>query len=160
LVWIWRDNRCGSDIAARRPFPDTPPCPDCGGGHVAKEARTPRGQQRWQCRGCGKTFGPTLGTPLYRLRTPAAEVARSLLVVRRRGSLSAAEELTGHKYETLGRWLRAAAAHADAQTAALVEELRLSAVEVDAFWSFVQSSSQYLDQTTPRRPGWGHAGAA
>jgi transposase-like protein len=145
---------------ARCPSPDNPPCPRCGGGHVAKEGRTPSGQQRWQCRGCGKTFGPTLGTPLYRLHTPAAEVARSLLVVMRRGSLSAAEAVTGHKYETLGRWLRAAATHADALTTALVEELHLTAVEVDAFWSFVQRSVQLLEQTTPRRPGWGRAGAA
>jgi transposase-like protein len=145
---------------ARRPSPDNPPCPRCGGGHVAKEGHTPRGQQRWQCRGGGKTFGPTLGTPLYRLHTPAAEVARSLLVVMRRGSLSAAEELTGHKYETLGRWLRAAAAHAEALTDALVAELHLTAVEVDAFWSFVQRSAQTLEQTTPRRPEWGHAGVA
>ena len=119
---------------ARRPSPDNPPCPRCGAVHVAKEGHTPKGQQRWQCRGCGKTFGPTLGTPLYRLHTPATEVARSLLVVMRRGSLSAAEELTGHQDETLGRWLRAAAAHADALTDALVEELPLTAVEDDAFW--------------------------
>ncbi len=146
-------------MMARRFSPANPPCPRCGAGDVAKEGHTPSGQQRWQCHGCGKTFGPTLGTPLYRLHTPAAEVARSLLVVMRRGSLSAAEELTGHKYETLGRWLRAAA-HADALTVALVHDLRLSAVEVDAFWSFVQRSVQTLEQTTPRRPGWGHAGAA
>ena len=145
---------------ARRPSPANPPCPRCGAGDVAKEGRTPSGLQRWQCRDCGKTFGPTLGTPLYRLHTPAAEVARSLLVVMRRGSLSAAEELTGHKYETLGRWLRAAATHADTLTAVLVEELHLTAVEVDAFWAFVKRSAQTLEQTTPRRPGWGHAGAA
>jgi transposase-like protein len=145
---------------ARPPSPDNPPCPHCGAVHVTKEGHTPSGQQRWQCRGCGKTFGPTLGTALYRLHTPAAEVARSLLVVMRRGSLSAAEELTGHKYETLGRWLRAAAVHADALTAALVHDLQLTAVEVDAFWSFVQRSVATLEQQTPRRPGWGHAGAA
>jgi transposase-like protein len=144
----------------RRPSPANPPCPRCGASDVAKAGHTPSGQQRWECRGCGKTFGPTLGTPLYRLHTPAAEVARSLLVVMRRGSLSAAEELTGHKYETLGRWLRAAATHADTLTAVLVEELHLTAVEVDAFWSFVKRSAQTLEQTPPRRPGWGHAGAA
>ena len=103
---------------------------------------------------------PTFGTPLYRLHTPAPEVARSLLMVMRRGSLSAAEEITGHKYETLGRWLRAAAAHAEALTAALVHDVHLSAVEVDALWSFVKRSAATLEATTPRRPGWGRAGAA
>jgi hypothetical protein len=77
---------------------------------------------------------------LYGLRTSAAEVARSLLVVMRRGSLNAAEELTGHKYETLADWLRRAASQAEAITGVLVHDLQLSAVEVDAFWSFVKKS--------------------
>ena len=145
---------------ARRPSPDNPPCPRCGAGRVTSNGRTRTGQPRWACHGCAQTFGPTFGTPLYRLHTPAPEVARSLLVVMRRGSLSAAEEITGHKYETLGRWLRAAAAHAEALTAALVHDLHLSAVEVDALWSFVKRSAATLEATTPRRPGWGRAGAA
>ena len=98
--------------------------------------------------------------PRGRLHMPATEVAHSLLVVMRRGSLSAAEEVTAHKYETLGRWLRAAAVHAEALTDALVHDLHLSAVEVDAFWSFVRRSAATLATATPRRPEWGHAGAA
>lgn len=145
---------------ARHRSPDNPPCPRCGSAAVVKNGRTRTGQQRWDCHGCDHGFGSTLGTPLYRLHTPAAEVARGLLVVMRRGSLSAAEEITGHKYETLGRWLRAAAAHAEALTDALVHDLQLSAVEVDAFWSFVTRSGQILAEPPPRRPEWGHAGAA
>jgi len=44
----------------------------------------------------GDLFGPTLGTAIYRLRNSPTEVARTLLVVMRRGSLSAAEEITNH----------------------------------------------------------------
>jgi hypothetical protein len=96
------------------------------------------GQQRWVCRNCKRSFGPTLGTAMYRLRNTLTEVAHTLLVVMRRGSLSAAEEITGHKYETIGRWLRAAARQAEQITNALVHDLHLTAVEVDAFWSFVK----------------------
>jgi hypothetical protein len=78
----------------------------------------------------------------------------------RRGSLSAAEEITGHKYETLGQWLQAAAEHAEAITEVLATELGLTAVEVDAFWSFVQRSIVQLEAKTPHRAGWVHAGAA
>jgi len=35
-------------------------------------------------------------------------MARALLIVMRQGSLSAAEEITGHKYEIIGRWPPAA----------------------------------------------------
>jgi transposase-like protein len=65
-------------------------------------------RQRWVCRTCNRFFGATFGTPIYRLHNTPTEVARTLLVVMRRGSLSAAEDITGHKHETIGRWLRAA----------------------------------------------------
>jgi transposase-like protein len=117
--------------------PTHPPCPRCAcsatvaNGHV-------RGRPRGRCPGCRRSFGPTTGTVMARLKTPAAEVAQALLVVLRRGSLRAAEEVTGHTYEPIARWLRRAAAHADALTDALVHDLHLSAVEVDACWSFVR----------------------
>jgi hypothetical protein len=97
---------------------------------------------------------------LYRLHTPAVDVARSLLVVLRRGSLSAAEELTGHKSETIARWLRRAGDHATALTDALVHDLHLSEVEVDAFWSFVHRSGALLADGRARRAQWAHAGGA
>ena len=43
---------------------------------------------------------------MYRLHTSAAEVAQALLGVMRRGSLRAAEEITGHTYETIGAAMR------------------------------------------------------
>lgn len=142
---------------ARRPSPDNPPCPHCGEKHTVRNGHKD-GRQRWVCRGCGRSFGPTFGTPVYRLHTSPAEVARALLIVMRRGSLSAAEEITGHKYETIGRWLRMAADHAEAITQALVHDLHLSQVEVDAFWSFVKKSVKMLEQGRARRAKWAHVG--
>ena len=144
---------------ARKPASSNPSCPYCGHEHTVRNGHV-QGRQRFRCRGCQRFFGDTTGTPMYRLHTPVAEVARSLLVVMRRGSLSAAEEITGHKYETLGRWLQAAAEHAEAITEVLATELGLTAVEVDAFWSFVQRSIVQLEAKTPHRAGWVHAGAA
>ena len=116
-----------------------PPCPNstCQQPHVVRNG-TLSGHQRYHCLGCGAWFGETQGTPLYRLRTPDAEIAQALLIVMRRGSLRAAEEITGHKYETIGQWLRLAARHAEALNGALVRELQLSTVEIDEFWSFVR----------------------
>jgi hypothetical protein len=81
-----------------------------------------------------------------------------LLIVMRRGSLSAAEEISGHKYETIGRWLRSAAQHAQVITEILVRDLHLTEVEVDAFWSFVKKSVQTLGSRQARRAGWALAG--
>src|SRR5215208_6749309 len=97
-----------------------PPCPNagCDSPHVVRNGSL-GGRQRYRCRGCGAWFGETHGTPLYRLKTPP-------------------EEMTGHKYETIGRWLHLAARHATAIEDALVRDLRLSTVEIDEFWSFVK----------------------
>jgi hypothetical protein len=87
---------------------------------------------------------------MYRLRTPPQEVCRALLVVMRRGRVRAAEEITGHKYETIGRWLRLAAEHAEALSEVLVHDLKLSALEVDEFWSFVRRRSATSRRGTRR----------
>jgi transposase-like protein len=116
------------------------------------------GRQRYHCRSCKAWFGETHGTPLYRLRTPAPEIGRALLLVMRRGSLRAAEEVTGHKYETIGRWLKLAARHAAAIEEALVRDLELTAVEIDEFWSFVKRRRSVLGRLTRRMPAT--AGAA
>lgn len=128
-----------------------PPCsnPECSAPHVVRNG-TLGGTQRYHCRGCGAWFGETHNTPMYRLRTPPEEIGRSLLVVMRRGSLRAAEEITGHKYETIGRWLWLASEHAEELTEVLVHDLELSELEIDEFWSFVQRRTKSSPRRIPR----------
>jgi hypothetical protein len=76
------------------------------------------------------------------------KIARAILVVARRGSLRAAEEVTGHKYETISKWLQRATTHAEALSEAMARDLPLSEVEIDEFWSFVQKKRR-LNPTTP-----------
>jgi len=131
-----------------------PPCPNpqCSQSRVVRNG-SHRGRQRYQCRSCKTYFGETQGTPMYGLKTPAAEVAQALLVVMRRGSLRAAEEITGHKYETISTWLKRAAAHAEALTQVLASDLQLSQVEIDEFWSFVQKKRGQLSSPTKENAG-------
>ena len=128
-----------------------PPCPNaaCASPHVVRNGSL-GGRQRYRCRGCGMWFGETHGTPLYRLQAPAEAIARALLLVMRRGSLRAAEEVTGHKYETIGRWVHLAARHAAVIEEALVRDLRLSTVEIDEFWSFVKRRTSSGSRLTRR----------
>jgi len=44
----------------------------------------------------------------------------------RRGRLRGTEEITGHKYESIGEWLQRAATHAEALTQVLASDLHLS----------------------------------
>jgi transposase-like protein len=136
-----------------------PRCPngECPAPHVVRNGHL-NGRQRYHCKGCGAWFGETHGTPLYRLKTSAAEIGRSLLVVMRRGSLRAAEEVTGHKYETIGHWVHLAGRHAAEIEEALVRDLHLSVVEIDEFWSFVKKRTRTGPRMTRRMSGI--AGAA
>jgi len=131
-----------------------PPCPNpsCSESHVVRHG-SHRGRQRYCCRTCKTYFGETQGTPMYGLKTEASEVAHALLIVMRRGSLRAAEELTGHKYETIGAWLKRAATHAAAITQVLASDLHLSQVEIDEFWSFVQKKKGQLTSLTKGSAG-------
>ena len=104
------------------------PNPACDKPHVIRNGSS-GGRRRYECRGCGRFFGDTAGTPMYRLHTPAAEVARALLIVMRRGS------------------------HAEALTAVLTQDLHLSTVEIDEFWSFVRKKTVSLTSPTPENVG-------
>src|SRR2546427_5442539 len=128
------------------------PNPDCRESHVVRNG-SHRGKPRYHCRSCKTYFGDTQGTPMYGLKTPAAEVAQALLIVMRRGSLRAAEEITGHKYETISVWLKLAAAHAEALTQVLASDLHLSQVEIDEVWSFVQKKKAPRGSLTKENAG-------
>ncbi len=138
-------------MPARPTAAPRPPCPNpaCPAPHVVRNGSI-KGRQRYHCRGCGAWFGEAHGTPLYRLRTPPEEIGRALLVALRRGSLRAAEEVTGHKYETISHWLQLAADHAEALTQVLVHDLRLSTLEIDEFWSFVRRRRAASPRVTRR----------
>jgi transposase-like protein len=135
----------------------TCPNPQCPTPHVVKNGHL-NGRQRYHCRTCGRWFGETDGTPLYRLRTSPEEIVLALTILVHQGSLRATEEITGHKYETVRRWAVLAAEHADLVTAVLVHDLELTSVEIDEFWSFIKKKTA----TAPRpiRPPSAAIGAA
>lgn len=138
---------------ARKRTQQSEPCPNCGGRSVWSNGSS-RGHRQFRCGDCNKSFSARFGTPLYQLRTPVEEIAKALLVVMRRGSLSAAEEITGHKWETIRKWLLRANEQAEALTEVLVKELELDEVEVDAFWSFIGNAVKALQRGQVRHPGW------
>ena len=111
-------------------------CPRCQGTECIRFGSS-SGHRRGRCHRCGRTWTETLGTPVFHLHTPLPEIVRSVMIVLRRGSLRAAEEQTGHNYETIAEWIRRLGNHAEAVSEVLAHDLALSEVEIDEFWSFV-----------------------
>lgn len=126
-----------------------PPCPACPSERVIKNGHKD-GRQRWLCRDCGHTFGPTYGTLMYHLRTPPKEVVRTLLVAMRQRSLRSSEKAAGHQYETIGQWLSRAAEDKEAITHVLVRDFKLTTAEVGDFWSLVEKRLLALQQRRAR----------
>jgi hypothetical protein len=95
------------------------PTPECAAPHVVRHG-TLKGRQRYHCK---KVVGPGSARPTAHADVSAAHTSprggpRASSGEMRRGSLRAAEEITGHKkYETIGRWLRLAAEHAEVLSA-------------------------------------------
>jgi transposase-like protein len=116
--------------------PPNPACPRCEATETVSNGQE-NGRSRWRCLACRRSFGETLGTHLYRLKTDVAEIVRAIQVVLHRGSLRAAEEQTAYNYETIAAWIKRLGEHAEAITDLLVRELHLSEVELDELWSFV-----------------------
>jgi len=141
----------------RKRSPVNPPCSRCGAAEVNRNSHKD-GKPHWACLVCGRSFSPTFGTAMDRQRTLPVEGARPLFIGIRCGRFRAAEEITGHQYETIRRWLRLAAQPADAITEALAHDLHLTEVEVDAFWSLVRKSTQMLVTPSTHRAGWARAG--
>ena len=57
-------------------------CPRCGSPEFVKKGHGRRGEQRWLCRGCGRTFGPATGGLLAKSKLDAAawrEFARCMV---------------------------------------------------------------------------------
>ena len=57
-------------------------CPRCGCTEFVKKGHGRRGEQRWLCRGCGRTFGPATGGLLAKSKLDAAawrEFARCMV---------------------------------------------------------------------------------
>jgi transposase-like protein len=70
-------------------------CPHCQRAHCIRFGLT-LGHQRWRCQDCHRTWSKTRDTPLFHLHTPLSEIVRAICIVLRRGSLRAAEEMSGH----------------------------------------------------------------
>jgi transposase-like protein len=89
------------------------------------------GIQWLKCQACRKRFSSRRDTALYRLRTPAAQVALTLLVIHLGLSIADAALLFHHSEATLRLWLSRAGQHAEKVHAHFFRHLTLGHVQLD-----------------------------
>jgi transposase-like protein len=124
-------------------------CPDYGKlqngqnqTNLKKMGKTPRGVQRFQCKTCGKTFTETMGTIFYRKHAHGDEILEVLALLAEGNRISALTRVKGIKEDTILRWLREAAQHADKLDAVLMQDFQLKRAQIDGLWSFVANKGE------------------
>lgn len=98
--------------------------------------------RKFICRPCGQVFNSRARTPFRWLHTPRRKVWLALRLVVKGLSLRGTAEVLEVKLDTVRRWLRRAAQHADAVRRTLVTELTLSQGQVEERWTFVNKHPQ------------------
>ncbi|MBI1926636.1 IS1 family transposase [Candidatus Poribacteria bacterium] len=135
-----------------------PACPDYGqfqdttpSKNIKKAGKTPKGIQRDQSTTCGVTFTETKGTVFYRRRTAPSEIIETLALIAEGSRIRSLSRIKGYKEETSLDWLKAAAHHAEAIEAMLLNGYQLRRGQLDALGSDVgnKGKKKALPKPTP-----------
>ena len=136
-------------LAQTKEFCPNRVCPDYGKRqseqdhpNIKKLGKTRRGVQRYQCKTCGKTFTETRGTIFYRKHAQADEILEVLALLAEGNRISTITRVKGIKEDTILRWLREAAHHAEELEAVLMKDFRVKRAQIDGLWSFVQNKGE------------------
>ncbi len=111
-------------------------------GNIIKFGRSRQGVQRYHCKGCQTTFTATRGTLFYRKHTPLKDILETLALLAEGVRISSLSRAKGFKEDTILRWLREAARHAEAVEDVLLADYRLSKAQVDGLWTYVGNKGQ------------------
>ena len=110
----------------------------------------------WQCARCGKGLSERRGTAFFNLKTPEAEVCRSLDAMLRGDTQTSTSQTRRHRRETLRRWRRRAAPRARAVDEEFVTDLRVTDLELDEQWSFAGCKKADFAESAEHGEAWWH----
>lgn len=111
-------------------------------GNIIKFGKSKQGVQRYRCKSCGTTFAATRGTLFYRKHTPLKDILETLALLSEGVRISSLSRAKGFKEDTILRWLREAAQHAEAVEDVLLADYELSKAQVDGLWAYVGNRGQ------------------
>ena len=112
-------------------------CPDCDHPKADKHDQTSKGNQRFKCPQCGKTFTETLN-PLYDRRPVTVEEVEIILQTHAEGSsLRGVSRGSRRAYGTVVSLLRAASEKSQLVHNQSVQSVETEAIVADEMWSYV-----------------------
>jgi transposase-like protein len=111
-------------------------------GNIIKFGKSKRGVQRYRCKSCQTTFSATRGTLFYRKHAPLKDILETLALLAEGVRISSLSRAKGFKEDTILRWLREAAQHAETVEDVLLADYELSKAQVDGLWAYVGNKGQ------------------
>jgi transposase-like protein len=115
-------------------------CPDYGKvgvGNVIRYGTPNEGRQRFQCKTCRKTFNERKGTLFYNRKTQETDILECLALLAEGVRISSISRAKGMKEDTSLSFLREAAQHAQEVEAILLNDYRITQVQIDGLWTYV-----------------------
>ena len=129
-----------TQLASVGDFCPNPACADYGDVEakvIIRYGKTRDGRQRYQCKACKKTFNERKGTMFYNRKTEEKDILECLALLAEGVRISSISRSKGFKEDTILSFLREAAYHAEAVEAVLLNEYKISQVQIDGLWTYV-----------------------
>jgi transposase-like protein len=129
-----------TQLASVGDFCPNPECKDYGdveANVIIHYGKTRDGRQRYQCKSCKKTFNERKGTMFYNRKTEEKDILECLALLAEGVRISSISRSKGFKEDTILSFLRQAARHAEEVEAILLNEYKISQVQIDGLWTYV-----------------------
>ena len=129
-----------SELTSVGDFCPNPECKEYGNleaKSIIRYGKTRDGRQRYQCKVCKKTFNERKGTMFYHRKTEEKDIVECLALLAEGTRISSISRAKGIKEDTILSFLREAAQHAEQVEAMLLNEYRISQVQIDGLWTYV-----------------------
>jgi transposase-like protein len=110
--------------------------------NIIKAGKTRKGVLRYQCQTCKQYFVETTGTIFYRKRTDEGEILETLALLAEGNRISSLTRVKGHKEDTILKWLREAAHHADELEEVLMKDYQVQRGQLDGLWAYVGNKGE------------------
>jgi transposase-like protein len=121
--------------------------------NIIKFGKSKQGVQRYRCKSCTTTFAATRGTLFYRKHAGGKDILETLALLAEGGvRISSLSRAKGFKEDTILRWLRDAARHAEVVEEALMADYEVSKAQVDGLWTYVGHKGQKGGVSRARAP--------
>jgi len=129
-----------TQLASVGDFCPNPECDNYGdveANVIIRYGKTRDDRQRFQCKTCKKTFNERKGTMFYNRKTEEEDILECLALLAEGVRISAISRSKGFKEDTILSFLREAARHAKEVEAILLNEYKISQVQIDGMWTYV-----------------------